>query len=141
MSAYIDTSILGAYYCPEQGSMAAEKALRECNDPVISSLNEIEFHSLVSKKVRLKELDTTRARKVLDLFENHIAEGFYRRLVITPEHYIHARSLIRTFTITLHTLDALHLAASMVEQLPLMTSDQILAAAAKKHKHKVIMLK
>ena len=49
MSAYIDTSVLGAYYCPEPGSVAAEKALLRIEGPVISALSEVEFVSLVSK--------------------------------------------------------------------------------------------
>ena len=141
MSAYIDTRILGAYYCPEPGSQAAETAVRRFNSPVISALSEVEFHSLVAKKVRMKELDAAHAKAVLDLFANHIAEGFYRRLVLTPEHYMKARTLIDLFRITLLTLDALHLAVSIIEQLPLITSDQILAEAAKKHKHKVVFVK
>jgi len=38
-SAYVDTSILGAYYCPEPLSAAAEKALRQLKTPVISVLS------------------------------------------------------------------------------------------------------
>jgi len=38
MSAYVDTSVLGAYYCPEKLSSAAEAALRLIDEPVISIL-------------------------------------------------------------------------------------------------------
>ncbi len=37
-SAYVDTSVLGAYYCPEPLSGAAEAALLELRDPCISPL-------------------------------------------------------------------------------------------------------
>ena len=46
-SAYVDTSILGAYYCPEPLSVPAEKALRQFKTPVISVLSEVEFLSLI----------------------------------------------------------------------------------------------
>jgi predicted nucleic acid-binding protein len=138
MSAYIDTSVLGAYYCPESGSVAAEKALLRIEGPVISSLSEVEFVSLVSEKRRLKELNDRRAREVLDLFGAHVAEGFYRRLALSTEHFLKARQLIGSFMVPLHTLDALHLAAAMIEVLPLVTSDGPLATAAKRHKHKVV---
>jgi hypothetical protein len=36
-SAYIDTSVLRAYYCPELLSTAAEDALRQIKAPVIRS--------------------------------------------------------------------------------------------------------
>jgi len=42
-TAYIDTSILGAYYCPESLSSAAETVLRGIGTPVISVLSEVEF--------------------------------------------------------------------------------------------------
>ncbi|TLY64491.1 MAG: type II toxin-antitoxin system VapC family toxin [Gammaproteobacteria bacterium] len=59
-SAYVDTSILGAYYCPEPLSAAAERALRQFKTPVISVLSEVEFCSLISKKHRLEELRADR---------------------------------------------------------------------------------
>lgn len=141
MSAYIDTSVLGAYYCPEPGSKAAEEALLRVNSPVVSVLSEVELYSLVSKKQRLKELNERQAREILDLFQNHVAEGFYRRLVLSTEHYFKARALLGSFAATLHTLDALHLAVALTETLPLVTSDQTLAAAAKRHKCKVVVVK
>jgi len=61
-TGYVDTSILGAYYCPEPLSAAAEDALRQFKTPVISVLSEVEFCSLISKKCRLKELKERQAK-------------------------------------------------------------------------------
>lgn len=141
MSAYVDTSILGAYYCPEVLSAAAEEALRRIEAPVISILSELEFCSLIAKKLRLRELNASQARKILDLFADHVAEGFYRRMSLTAEHYLKARQFIAEMRIPLHTLDALHLAAAALEALPLLTADKVLAAAAKRHKNKAILLR
>ena len=140
MSAYIDTSVLGAYYCPESGSKAADEALRRIKYPTISVLSEVEFYSLISKNQRLKQLTERQARDVLELFGNHVAEGFYRRLPLSTEHYLRARHLLKLFTVPLRTLDALHLAVAMTESLPLATSDRTLAAAAKRHKCKVVLV-
>jgi uncharacterized protein len=140
MNAYVDTSVLGAYYCPEALSSAAEEALRSIEAPVISGLSEVEFCSLIAKKRRLKELTTRQAQKVLDLFSNHVSEGFYRRMSLTGQHYLKARELAGSTRIPLHTLDSLHLAAAMTETLPLLTADRGLAAAAKRHKAKVILI-
>ena len=141
MNAYIDTSVLGAYYCPEAQSSVAEAALRGIEVPVISGLSELEFCSLIAKKRRLQELTVQRAQKILDLFGNHVSEGFYRRISLTAEHYSRARELVGTTRIPLHTLDALHLAAALIETLPILTADKGLAAAAKRHKAKVIMIR
>ena len=140
-SAYIDTSILGAYYCPEALSTAAENALRRIKAPVISSLSEVEFASLVSKKRRLKEINDAQAQEVLELFSTHVAEGSYRRIAVTTEHFIKARQLISVPKLVLHTLDALHLSIAITENLSLMTADRDFAKAAKRHKSPVVFVK
>jgi uncharacterized protein len=140
-SAYIDTSVLGAYYCPEALSDAAENALRRIKAPVISTLSEVEFASLISRKRRLKEIDTRQAKEILDLFGTHVADGSYRRISVTTEHFVKARQLIIAGRSPLHTLDALHLALAMTESLPLMTADRDFAKAAKRHKSPVILVK
>ena len=140
-SAYIDTSVLGAYYCPEALSTAAENALRRIKAPVISSLSEVEFASLVSKKRRLKEINDAQAQEVLELFSTHVAEGSYRRIAVTTEHFTKARQLISVPRIVLHTLDALHLSIAITENLSLMTADRDFAKAAKRHKSPVVFVK
>jgi uncharacterized protein len=139
-SAYIDTSILGAYYCPEALSAAAENALRQIKTPVISLLSEVEFASLISKKRRLREINAPQAKAILDLIATHVAEGSYRRIPVTTEHFLKARQLLSAAKIPLHTLDALHLSLAITEKLPLMTADRDLAKAAKRHKSAVILV-
>ncbi|HET7921590.1 MAG TPA: type II toxin-antitoxin system VapC family toxin [Gammaproteobacteria bacterium] len=141
MRTYIDTSILGAYYCPEPSSAAAETALRSIGEPVISSLTEVEFCSLVAKKYRLGEFGESKARKILEAFTAHVADGYYHRLALTAEHYTRARSLVGALGTTLHPLDALHLALALTQKLPLLTADSILAAAARRHKVKTTLVK
>ncbi len=140
-SAYIDTSVLGAYYCPEALSAAAETALRKIRTPVISLLSEVEFCSLISRKRRAKEFNDRAAKQILDLFATHVAEGCYRRLALTTEHFLKARQLLATETGSLHTLDALHLTVVLAETLPLMTADREFAKAAKRRKTPVILIK
>jgi len=140
-SAYIDTSVLGAYYCPEASSVAAENALRRIKAPVISSLSEVEFTSLISRKRRLKEINERHALEIIDQFTAHVAEGSYRRIAMTTEHFLKARQLIAAPKIALHTLDALHLSIALTENLALMTADRDLAKAAKRHKSLVILVK
>jgi predicted nucleic acid-binding protein len=140
-SAYVDTSILGAYYCPEPLSAAAEKALRRFKTPVISVLSEVEFCSLISKKYRLDELRERQARQVLELFSNHVAEGFYRRVSLNTEHFIKARLMVASLDSSLRTLDALHLAVALSEGLTLMTADREFARAGKRQKANTLLIR
>ena len=140
-SAYVDTSVLGAYYCPEAQSTAAERTLRALETPVISTLTEVELTSLVARKRRLGELTSRQALDVLELFQTHVDEGFYRRLSLGAEHYLRARELIGSLTTTLHTLDALHLAVALGADLPLLTADRDLARAARRHRARILQLR
>jgi uncharacterized protein len=139
-SAYIDTSVLGAYYCPEHLSVSAERSLRAVRAPVISSLSELEFASLISRKQRLKEISDAQAQEILNLFSEHVAEGSYRRVSVTTDHFLKARQLVAMRKIVLHTLDALHLAIATSEALPLITADRDFAKAARRHKSHVILI-
>jgi hypothetical protein len=140
-SAYVDTSILGAYYCPEPLSAAAEKALRQFKIPAISILSEVEFCSLISKKYRLGELRQRQAKEILDLFSSHVAEGFYRRISLNTEHFIKARLLVASINASLRTLDALHLAVALSEGLTLVTADREFARAGKRHKADTLLVR
>jgi predicted nucleic acid-binding protein len=140
-TAYIDTSVLGAYYCPESLSAAAEAALRQIKTPVIALLSEVEFCSLLSRKRRLNELTERQMRAILELFSSHVAGDFYRRVTLAGEHFLTACKLLASAHGTLRTLDSLHLAVALAENLPLMTADQDLAKAAKRHKSAVILIK
>lgn len=140
-SVYIDTSVLGAYYCSEPSSATAEHALRQVGAPVVSTLTEVEFCSLIARKRRLRELSERQGEEILNLFGVHVAEGFYRRISLTSEHFLKARQLVGAPNSVLRTLDALHLAAAITESLALMTADRDLAKAAKRHRARVILVK
>lgn len=140
MSAYLDTSVLGAYYCPEPLSSAIDEVLRKFEAPIISMLSEVEFCSLIAKKQRNRELNERQAHEVLELFANHVAEGFYRRVAMTHEHFSRARQLLTSRGVILYTLDALHLAVALAESVPLVTADKQLASAARRHKCKTVLL-
>jgi uncharacterized protein len=140
-SAYIDTSVLGAYYCPELLSTAAEDALRKIKTPVISVLSEVELYSLISRKRRLRELNERQAKDILELFGNHVVDGFFRRISLSTEHFIKARQLVASMDSSLRTLDALHLAAAITESIILLTADRDFAKSAKRFKCGVTLVK
>ena len=140
-SAYVDTSVLGAYYCPEPLSGAAEAALLQLRDPCISPLTEVEFASLVARKRRLKELGAREAAEVLRLFGQHVAEGYYRRLPLGTDHFFRARDLISSMATALSTLDALHLSVALSAGLPLLTADRDFARAARRQDAAATLIK
>lgn len=129
--AYIDTSLLVAYYCPEPLSLRAQKALKKVDQPVISPLVEVELFSAIAAKVRAKELNATTARRILALFQKHLAEGYYGIVPIEAAEYCLGRNWLGEFTTPLRALDALHLAAASSNDLVILTADRALAKSAK----------
>ncbi len=129
--AYLDTSVLGAYYCPEQLSDAVARTLADIANPTISSLVEIELCSAVSLKVRTREMDISSAGAVVSRFQVDIASGLYNVVDIGPREFKLARDWVSRFSSPLCTLDALHLAAAFSNDLEVITTDKPMMAAAR----------
>lgn len=128
--AYLDTSVLVAYYCLEPGSAQAQKAISKSGQAVISPLVEVEFYAAVSTKVRRGEKDATEARQVFATFQQHLASGWYGIRPITAAEYSLARDWIGCLTCPLRAPDALHLAAVFTGGLTILTADKDLARFA-----------
>ena len=140
-ACYVDTSVLGAYYCPEPLSEVAQAFLIDIDTPVISLLTEVEFFSLVAKKKRVHDFSANKARMILMEFQSHLETGYFRKIVPEPQHYLYARDMIGELKTALRSLDALHLAIAGAEKLPLVTADQIMAQAARQFKIKTAHLR
>ena len=138
--AYIDTSLLVAYYCPETFSRAAQHEVDKDADPTISQLTQVEFCSALGTKVRTGEMAAEAARRVLACFRMHCSDGDYRIVHIGSREYAAASEWLATLTTPLRTLDALHLAAAFANGLTLVTADKDLAKAAGHFgvKHKLV---
>lgn len=131
MNRYIDTSVLAAYYLPEPLSERAERILLRGGTLSISPLVELEFASVLARKVRARELAPGAARSALEQFRAHREEGLYRRLEIGAAHYEQARRWVEAFRPPLRTLDALHLSVAAAAGAALLTADKQLARAAR----------
>jgi predicted nucleic acid-binding protein len=129
--AYLDTSVLASYYCPESLSNKVQRALAEVKTPVISSLVELELHSALAMKVRSRAMDRATAGKIAAVFQLHMADRRYRIVPIAVREYTLARSWLSTFNSSLRTLDALHLAAAFANGLTLISADRVLIRCAK----------
>jgi|WetSurMetagenome_2_1015567.scaffolds.fasta_scaffold15279_3 uncharacterized protein len=128
---YVDTSVLVACYCTEPLSPKADRAVRTLAPPAISNLVEVEFHSALALKVRVGEIDSLAAARVLETFRQHLAEGRFRIIPIEAGEYALACDWIGRFAVPLRTVDALHLAAAFSGGMAILTADKILAACAK----------
>ena len=127
--AYWDTSAVVPYYLPEPLSKQVQDRLRE-NGLAVSGLVEVEFFSVLARRVRTAELPRSHAERVGALFLAHLEEGLYRRLPIDSAHFQRARAWMGRFDTPLRVPDALHLAVAFLERLPLVTADRALGRSA-----------
>jgi predicted nucleic acid-binding protein len=141
LSLYVDTSVLGAYYCPERLSEQAQEHLQSLAQiPVIGLLTEVELTSLVSKKRRSRELTEANARRVLMAFQAHLEEGYFQRCEMTAIDYFQARDLLATMKTSLTTLDTLHVALVRRHELELITADTLMGRMAQRLQIKTTVL-
>ena len=126
---YLDTSVLGALYIPEALSAAATSAVGAA-PPAISALTEVEFASVVARRLRERTISVADGALVLRTFDAHVADRRYRRLPVIAETFIEAGRLLRSGAAPLSTLDALHLAIAASNRETLCTADRQLARAA-----------
>ena len=140
-NCYIDTSVLAAYYCPEEMSDQAEKILLTIQNPIISLLTEVELFSAISKKNRKKEISLKNAQQIIATYKAHLKDEYYQKIMIKSEHYLCAQDLLASFNYSLHSLDAIHLSIATSENILFLTADQNLAKIAKKIQTDCLLLK
>lgn len=127
---YLDTSVLVAYYYPEPLSETVQELVRVQRQPAISSLNEVELMSALSRKIREGGLSMTDGERIAALFDQHVEDSLYQRILVSEQHYKAARAWLRDFKTSLRSLDALHLAVAAAANLQLVTADKVLASSA-----------
>ena len=137
---YLDTSVLGALYIPEGLSRVAAAAVGTA-PPAISALTEVEFASVVARRLRERTISAADGALVLRTFDAHLADRRYRRLPVVAETFIEAQRFLRSGAAPLSTLDALHLAIAASNREPLCTADRQLARAAERVGAKVHLIR
>ena len=137
---YFDTCVLVALYLPEPMNAKVQRLYAESKTVAISGLSEVEFHSAIARRVRMKELSKDDARKVLAQFRAHADGSLYRMIAVEQSDYVVARDWIAQMVTPLRVLDAIHLAVASSNSLTLVTADEVLATSAKHFgvKHKLI---
>lgn len=130
MTAYLDTSIVLAYYLDEVQSEEAQEVYETRPELQVSELVELETLSSLSRLARVGSIKLEDARNVSELFNAHLRDGLYVRRSLDARHYRLARDYIARFDLPLKSPDALHLAFSAAEDLTLLTADRQLARKA-----------
>ena len=127
---YIDTSCLGSYYIDEIHSHKVQSILLSDDFPVISSLTEVEFHSMLNKKLRMKQINEDQRKRIINTFNEHLRAQLFDMLPLTDTVYHAARWVLSKTDAPLRTLDSLHLAFSITNRLTLFSTDRVLLDAA-----------
>lgn len=126
---YFDTSVLAAYYTPEERSLEAAAIVSKVSLPVVSDLAVAEFNVTVRRKERLGFLSAEAAFSVFSLFDEHLREVFLN-ISIEARYVAATRALASRSSIPLRTLDALHLVMASDVDATLATFDTRLYDAA-----------
>jgi predicted nucleic acid-binding protein len=114
---YVDTSFLAPLYIEEATSTQVEAYLRSQppRQVSISEWTQVEFASLVSRRVRMGELESEQVINIFHNFEADCADS-YTVLKVSSLDFQQATSLLRQDKTTLRAGDALHLAIAQNRQ-------------------------
>ena len=104
--------------------------IQQCDQPAISLLVEVEFHSAIARKTREGALSQSDADRILAQMRQHVDGGYYEHLPLEASHYTLAMKFIDRGNVALRTLDALHLAVCFSTNASFLTADIQLANAA-----------
>ena len=130
---YVDTSFLAPLYIEEATSVQVETYLRSQTprQVSISEWTQVEFASLVSRRVRMGELESEQVTRIFRDFEADCTTT-YTVLKVSSLDFQLATSLLRQDQTTLRAGAALHLAIAQNRQVQkLLTLDKALTNTAK----------
>ena len=129
---YVDTSFLAPLYIEEATSIQVETYLRSQTprQVSISEWTQVEFASLVSRRVRMGELESEQVTRIFSDFEADCTTT-YTVLKVSSRDFQLATALLRRDQTTLRSGDALHLAIAQNRQAQeFLTLDKALTNAA-----------
>ena len=129
---YLDSSALAKLYVPEAESDRLDAFLEGRTDLIISDLCITEVISAVARRKREGVLDVKQANSIRSAVLKDAESGAFRRLDLTSDiHRKAERMLFSTESVSLRTLDALHLTLALsVSAQSLITFDSRMKAAA-----------
>jgi len=129
MNVFIDTSTLFKLYQNESGSEIIYDYLKnnEIQTIYLSDITKVEFHSIIWKKVRMKELDFDIAKIILDNFSSD--SKYYQFIKISEEVVTKSLKLLeKYYNLGLRSLDSLQISSSIATSVTfdiIITSDKV----------------
>jgi uncharacterized protein len=130
MSAYLDTSLLVAFFTDDALNARAEGFLAGASSPlIVSDFAAAEFASAVARFVRMREMARNVALKLFADFDTWVVRAA-QRAETSAADVTAATALLRRLDLNLRTPDALHLAITQRVGAELATLDARMAAAA-----------
>ena len=111
---YLDSSAFAKLYAAEPESSRLDRFLRGRTDRMISELSITEVISAVARRRRDGVLGATHAGAIRDAVLSDARSGSFRTLDLSPSVHREAeRLLLSTLSVSLRTLDALHIALAL----------------------------
>ncbi len=113
---FLDSSALAKFYHPELGSAIIDRiVLDPAASILISRLSVVEVQSVFAGKVRSGAISAHEAADLRRRFFEDVANGLFRIVAVTAEHYEKAGDLIERYGAShgLRTLDSLQLAVAL----------------------------
>lgn len=128
---YLDTSALAKWYLNEALSDRVDEYLSTLSYVWISSLTVVEMRSLLLRRRRARELESSIVERIWSTFQEDQAVGSLVVLEVTGEHTSAATRLLDRVEAPLRSLDAMHLAvAEAARASECATADRLMGAAA-----------
>ena len=117
---FYDTSAFAKHYRAELGTAKVDAFLAETGSHhFISALGVVELHSVFARLVRVGQISAADFHLARGRFLADIASGLWQVIPSTATHFHHAQQLLVRHGLgrSLRTLDALHLAATLLNTL------------------------
>jgi uncharacterized protein len=130
---YLDTSFLAPFYIQEATSVSVETILLSIltDKLAISDWTTVEFTSLVSRRVRMNELNLEQMEAIIHSFKEDTSQS-YTIFRVTTTDFILASEFIQQWETGLRAGDALHLAIARNHSIEnLLSLDRKLIDAAR----------
>lgn len=128
---YADTSLLLPCYVPEEQSEEAQRIVETADAVAVSDVTVAELYVGLARKLRAGALTRDQMERSRSFFEEHLSQGVYHRVALSPGHVAVVRAFCVESRTPLRTLDSLHLAVASDLGAAVATFDKRLAEASR----------
>ena len=131
MSAYLDASALVALYLPEVFSDAADQAVQQLADRVVSDLTVTEARVAIDRRRKSGDITADACARALARLNQHVAAGIYRQVPWSVSWFADGVALAGSVAVPVRAMDAVHVAIARSLGLAVMSFDRNQRRAAR----------